>query len=72
MIGLLYQLCAVAYRMKKNSVSNRIRRYVDVIITRLHDLSSRLYHALQESLKHENTEANLHVFLNAKGSANEF
>ena len=69
MIGLLYQLCVVAYIMEKTSVSQRIRRYVYVISTRLHDLNSRLYHALQESLKHENTEANLHVFLNAKGSA---
>ena len=38
-VGLLYQLCDVAYRMEKNSVSNRIRRYVDVISTRLHDLN---------------------------------
>ena len=67
MIGLLCQFCAIAYRMKKHSVSNRIRRCVDVISAELHGLSSRLYHALQESLKHENIEANLHVFLNAKG-----
>ena len=64
-------MCDVAYRMEKNSVSNRIRRYVDVISAKLHDLSSRLYHALQESLKHENTEANLHVFLNAKDRPSE-
>ena len=39
MIGLLYQLCAVAYIMEKNSVSNRIKRYVDVISAKLHDLN---------------------------------
>lgn len=41
MIGLLYQLCVVAYIMEKTSVSQRIRRYVDVISTRLHDLKRR-------------------------------
>ena len=39
MIGLLYQLRPVAQIMEKNSVSNRIRRYVDVIGAKLHDLN---------------------------------
>ena len=39
MIGLLYQRCAVTYIMEKNSVSNRIRRYVDVISAKLHPLN---------------------------------
>ena len=39
MIGLLCQLRAVAYIMEKNSVSNRIRRYVDVISAKLHPLN---------------------------------
>ena len=38
MIGLLYQRCTITYIMEKNSVSNRIRRYVSVISVRLHDL----------------------------------
>ena len=39
MVGLLCQFCAIAYRMKKHSVPQRIRQYVDVISTRLHDLN---------------------------------
>ena len=42
MIGLLYQLRAVAQIMEKNSVSNRIRRYVYIISARLHDLNRGL------------------------------
>lgn len=34
-------MCVVAYIMDKTSVSQRIRRYVDVISAKLHDLKRR-------------------------------